>query len=211
MGLVWLMLLGLAAMGAAVRLGVPRALWTAVGAALMLGATGYALQGRPMLPGRPARGAVAGQEDDPALTDLRDRLLGRYTLDHAYMVAGDAMTRRGDRRAAARAILGGVRKLPESFALWTELGTVLAAHDGQVSPAAKFAFDRAGRLAPQQPGPPFFEGLAYVRAGDFAAARPYWARALALSPRDASYTREIAVRLALLDRYLATGAAPGGS
>src|SRR3546814_11342997 len=58
-------------------------------------------------------------------------------------------------------------------------------------------------LAPKHPGPPFFLGLAYVRAGEFAEARPFWARALDLTPGDASYRPEIAVRLMLLDRFLA--------
>ena len=43
----------------------------------------------------------------------------------------------------------------------------------------------------------------YVRIDDYAAARPYWARAAALSPKGTSYRRDIDLRLALLDRLLA--------
>jgi cytochrome c-type biogenesis protein CcmH/NrfG len=203
MGFGWLLLFGGAAMGALVRLGLPRVAWSFAGAALMLGATGYALQGRPFQPGHPAAGAATGREDDPALTDLRDKMLGRYTLDAAYLVAADAMARGGDRRAAVQVLLGGIRKLPRSLVLWTALGTAYAEHDRQVSPPARFAFEQAARLAPTHPAPPFFLGLAMVRAGDPAAARPLWARAMALSPAGVSYRRDIAVRLALLDRYLA--------
>ena len=69
---------------------------------------------------------------------------------------------------------------------------------------------RAERQAPTNPGPWFFAGLAAVRAGDFAAARPLWAKALALSPAGADYRPGIATRLDLLDRYLALAAANGG-
>src|SRR3546814_7244633 len=54
MGWVWLIVIGAAAAGALALLGVGRGLWSLVGAALMLGATGYALQGRPDEPGSPA-------------------------------------------------------------------------------------------------------------------------------------------------------------
>ena len=72
-----------------------------------------------------------------------------------------------------------------------------------MSPAARLAFERAMRLAPEHPAPPYYAGLAYVGAGEFAKARPLWARAVALSPAGAGYRRDLALRLALLDRYLA--------
>lgn len=208
MGYLTLLLLGAAAFGALFLLGVRRPLWSMVGAALMLGAIGYALQGRPLLAGQSARPQVAATPVDPGLLDLRDRLLGRaaFSGDGAYQAAADAMTRAGEPRAAVQAIIGGIRRYPKSLILWVGLGDVLALHDGgRMSPPALFAFQQAMRIAPNHPAPPFFFGLAYLRAGDFAAARPLWARALALSPVEASYHRDIAVRLALLDRYLAAG------
>ena len=203
MGWVMLVLLGGAAMAALVLLRVGRPLWSLVGAGLMLGAAGYALQGSPTLPASRAMPTARTTADDPELTLLRDRMLGRYTADDAYLVASDAIARSGDRHAAASVLLGGLHALPHSVALWTAFGTALAANDGTVSPPALFAFQQAARLAPRHPAPPFFLGLAYVRAGDFAAARPAWARALARSPVDAPYRDGIAQRLALLDRYLA--------
>lgn len=209
MGLVWLLALGAGAMAMLVALRLARPLWPLLGAALMLGATGYALQGSPMQRGRPAVTRVAAEPDDPAITELRDDMLGRYSLDAAYLIAADAMTRAGEKRAAVRVLLGGINKVPRSLALWTALGTAYAAHDGTVSPPALFAFQQAARLAPEHPAPPFFLGLAYVRANEYARARPLWARAVALSPEGTSYRRQIALRLALLDRLLAEGE-PGG-
>ena len=204
MGWLWLAAIGAAAFGAMVAIGVRRPLWPMLGAALMLGAAGYALQGSPALPASPATPDARIEADSPDLIDLRDRMLGRFTLDAAYLTAADAMTRAGDRRAAVRVLLGGINKIPRSMALWTALGNAMSAHDGgAVSPPALFAFQQAIRLAPSHPAPPFFLGQAYVRAGDFAAARPYWRRALALTPPGVSYRRDIALRTALLERFLA--------
>ncbi len=204
MGWVWLAFLAAGAMTLMAVLGVRSALWSFVGAALMLGAAGYAWQGSPALGGSAPDPRAATPREDPGTTQLRDEMVGRFTLDAAYLVASDAMGERGDDRSAIRVLLGGIGKLPNSYALWTALGTAYARHDaGQVSPAARFAFARAKRLAPAHPAPPFFEGLAHLRAGDFAAARPYWVRALALTPNGVSYRRELALRLALLDRLLA--------
>lgn len=209
MGLVWLLVLGLGAMGLLAVLGLGRSLWSFAGAALMLGATGYALQGSPMLPARPVAASARTVPEDPALIDLRDRMLGRYTLDAAYLTAADAMTRTGNAEAAIRVLLGGINRIPRSFALWTALGTAYATHDGnRVSPPARFAFEQAMRLAPAHPAPPFFLGLAHVRADEYAAARPLWARAVRLSPENASYRRDLALRLMLLDRLLAEQAHP---
>ena len=209
MGWLFLAAIAAAAMGAFVALGGPRVLWSFVGAAVMLGAAGYALQGHPGMAGRPAAGLVRAEPDDPAVIDIRDRMFGRFTKDGSYLIASDAMMRVGDPDAAMQAILGGIRTIPQSAELWTGLGSRLAARDGNVvSPPASFAFQQAIRLAPLQPGPPFFAGVAYARAGDYAAARRYWSRALRLTPAGTSYRQDIEVRLVLLDRYLAAMRTP---
>lgn len=198
----------LAVIGAAVflglwALGLPRAVWSFAGAALMLGAAGYALQARPDLPGAPVAAVKKAQADDPVLRELRGAMFGRFTYIDNYFFAADALMRGGDPEKAAKFMLSGVRASPRDMALWTWLGVTLAEADGRtVSPAAGVAFRRAVALAPRHPGPRFFYGLAYVRAGQFAAARPYWADALKLTPRNAAYRDEIAMRLTLLDRFL---------
>lgn len=205
-GFLCLAILAGAAFAALRRLGVPRAWWTMPAAALMLGAAGYAWQGRPGVPGAPAQGRPpAPVVIEPELIALREQLLGRFTLDAAYLTAADAMTRAGDRRAAAWAMLGGVRKLPRSIAMWTGLGTAIAARDGdQVSPPALLAFNRAAQLAPRHPAPPFYLGLAYARAGDLDRAARLWRHAVALSPEGAPYRRTIARLLFALEAQRAT-------
>jgi Flp pilus assembly protein TadD len=185
------------------RSGFPRRLWTIPATALMLGAAGYAWQGSPGLAGQPVASAKKAGEIDPSLIALRDAMFGRFNLEFAYFTAADAMTRAGSPRQAANVMIGAVRKAPQSAALWTGLGLALAENDGmQVSPAAKFAFDRALQLGPKHPGPYFFYGLALIREEKFAEARPYWSKAVELAPANVSYRDELLVRLYLLDRLL---------
>lgn len=204
MGWIALGLIGVAAAAALWLLGVARPLWSFIGAGLTLGATGYAVQGRPDLPGHPVTAFARPIALDQGLIELRGDMLGRFTGEAAYLTLADGMTRAGNPKAAVQVMLGGVAYAPTNFVLWTWLGMAYAQHDGgAVSPAARLAFTQAMRLAPKHPGPPFFLGVALIQSGDFAAARPYWARALALTPPNVSYRAAIADRLAILDKYLA--------
>jgi cytochrome c-type biogenesis protein CcmH len=206
----WLIFLGITLAAALLlwRSGFPRRLWTIPATALMLGAAGYAWQGSPGLAGQPVAATKTRGEIDPSMIALRDAMFGRFNLEFAYFTAADAMTRAGSPRQAANVMIGAVRKAPESAALWAVLGLKLAENDGmQVSPAAKFAFDRAIQLGPKHPGPYFFYGLAQIREEKYAEARPNWAKAVELTPPNASYRDELLVRLFLLDRLLEAKAA----
>lgn len=191
--------------------GFSRRLWTVAATAVMLAAAGYAWQGSPGIAGAPVAAAKRAGEVDPNLVALREAMFGRFGFEYQYFAAADAMTRAGSPEAAVQVMLGAVRKAPKDAVLWTGLGLTLAENDGnQVSPAAKFAFDKAVALAPDHPGPRFFYGLAYLRQGEWAKARPYWAAALERTPAKASYRDELLVRLFLLDRFLEaqSGTAP---
>ncbi|MDJ0275859.1 hypothetical protein QLH51_03435 [Sphingomonas sp. 2R-10] len=184
---------------------VAKPLWGFVGAALMLGAAGYAWQGRPELRGDP-RGAVrVTQPEDLAADDLRDAIWGRFTYDYAYAIAADGLARAGATQAAANAVLGGLARAPGSGRLWTRLGTAILAHDGGqvLSPAARVAFARGIATAPDHPGPYFYYGMALIQTGDLPGAKRAWLAALARTPRQASYRRDLAMRLVLLDRLMA--------
>lgn len=182
---------------------VERRLWAFAGAALMLGAAGYAWQGMPTYAGHPVRAEAEARDVDPGIADLRGAMFGRFTGEQAFAGTADALVRVGATESAVRLLIGAIGSYPGNAALWTGLGDALAEHDHAVSPASLFAFRRAAQLAPASPGPPFFLGLAQVRVGNFVAARQSWARALVLTPAGAEYRTAIVERLALLDRYLA--------
>ena len=195
MGWVMLALVGAAAFGLLGLFGAPRALWSFGAAALMLGATGYALQAKPGLAGAPAANKkVAIDEEGVArMRELRGAMFGRFTsLDTAFFPA-DALIRSGNPDTAARMMLGAVRQQPQNAALWTWLGmTLVEADQGTMSPAAALAFRRATTLAPRHPGPFFFYGMAQARAGQSAAAVPLLQRAYQLTPEGAAYRVDIA-------------------
>lgn len=204
MGWVLLLSLMLASAAALALLRLPRRLWSLVGAALMLGAAGYAWQGAPMLPGHPVEANRDALASDAAVIDLRTDMFGRYGPEGAYLTAADAMARSGSSRYEVETILGALRGAPRSVQLWTALGDALARHDGgRVSPAARLAFDRANRLDPRHPGPYFFLGIALVRSGDLAGAERCWTRALARTHPQANYRPAIAERLAMVRQLIA--------
>jgi cytochrome c-type biogenesis protein CcmH len=202
----WIVLAGIGIIDGALLavLRVPRLLWSLVASFLMLGAAGYTLQGKPTLRGHPAVAGTIKLPVDSAYKDMRDAMFGRFGGESIYFGISDRQLGDGDTELAANVVIGAVQYAPKNVAFWTELGNVIALHDhGAVSPTALFAYRQAMRLAPDHPGPPFFLGWAYVRDGQLAAARPYWARALAVAPAQGSSRDVIAQRLTLLDRYLA--------
>ncbi|MBJ6123181.1 hypothetical protein JAO74_15410 [Sphingomonas sp. BT553] len=200
MGWLALVIMMAAAFVALVLLRLPRLVWSMVGAALMLGATGYALQCRPDLPAQLAIPAGETLATDPAITDIRGQMFGRFGAEGAYLTAADALSRNGSSRYEVQTILGGIRNSPKSVQLWTALGDAIARHDhGQLSPAAALAFSHAAQLDPRHPGPPFFRGMALARAGDVDGAEASWRRALSLTAPDAVYRPAIVERLALID------------
>ncbi|WP_374942189.1 tetratricopeptide repeat protein [Sphingomonas sp.] len=204
MGFAALVLIAGLAAAALWLLGIAGPLWRLVGAAAMLGAAGYAWQGSPTLAGHPVAADSQRTEVDPGLVAFRAAIMPGEPGDAAVLSTADRRLQDGDAGQAARVLLAAIAERPRDAALWTALGTTLAAHDAQtLSPSARFAFARAFRLAPDSPGPPFFLGLVQVQAGEIAAARPAWQQALALTPQGAPWRADIAERLTMVDQFLA--------
>ena len=207
MNLVILILVGIVVAATLWALGVARRLWTIAGAALMLGAAGFALQSQAHLPGKPTQADVTPITVDPGMVAFRELVFAPSREDSLALATADSRLQSGDAHAAADGLRAEIARRPNDAVLWTGLGYVLALHDNAVSPAAEFAFRRAVTLAPGTPGPTFFLGMAHVDAGDFAAARPAWAASLAATPKDAPYRGDIAERLGAVDQFLKMAAA----
>ncbi|MCW3797003.1 tetratricopeptide repeat protein [Sphingomonas sp. BN140010] len=186
MGYAWLLLLVVLTAGGLWWLGKLRgAALQLVLAALMLGSAGYALQGRPSLPGV-AKGA--GRRAPPLpLTEPRQAMLGRFTAAEPWLIMADAFERRGNTEGAVKIIRSALRKHPRDAALYIGLGNALVDHAGMITPASTIAFERARQLAPKHPAPLFFQGLALARSGEPAQALALWRQALALTPPGADY------------------------
>ena len=202
----WLAILALAA---AIGLtlwryaGLSRGALELVMAALLLGLAGYAWQGSPGRAGAPHRPPRATLGEDSAFAKLRSEFMGRFGREALWLDFADAMHRQGANALAVKAVQSGLMEKPESPALWTGLGNALTlAGDGLVSPAARFAFDKAAALAPGEPAPRFFLGLALIRSGQVEEGAGVWRALLASAPADAPWRERVAVRLAVVDSVL---------
>jgi cytochrome c-type biogenesis protein CcmH len=185
MGWLILLVLFFASVAALWKLGVRGGLLKATAAALLLGASGYALQGRPELPGSPAAGSEV--RDVFLLTEARHAFFGNFTTAESWLRISEALARGGNTKDAVGILQNAVQRYPGDPQLWIGLGNALVDHARGLTPPAELAFRRAAELSPGYPGPPFFYGLALARSGDRQGAIEVWKQILAEAPPDASW------------------------
>lgn len=170
---------------------------TMAGAALMLGAAGYAIQGSPGLPGSPLAGKPA-----PAtlpLAKAREIFFGRFYSTEHWLIMADSKAAQGKTEDAVALIQSGIREHPRDYSLWVGLGNALVDHARGLTPAAELAFARARQIAPTAPAPDYFLGLAKLRSGDLEGARETWSALLARAPAGAQWRRPVADGIKLID------------
>jgi len=166
-------------------LGVRGPLLKIAAAGLFVGASGYALQGRPIVTGAPQTASNAG--GIVPLTRARHAFFGEFGPTEHWLLLSERMPSRGNSADAAGILRSGIREHPGDPALWVALGNALVDHSHGLTPPAQFAFARAEQLAPAHPAAPFFRGLAYARSGDPARAVAIWRELLAQAPANASW------------------------
>ena len=188
---------------------LPRNGWEWTGAALLLGLSGYSLQGSPGQPGAPKPPVENPGTADAALLAQRQAMGSAFGSGQSWLIVADGLSRQGQYGSAASVLRSAVHQNPKDADLWVALGNALVGHgDGFISPAAQFAFQRAATISPSHPGPPFFMGLALAQSGRLAEARAIWAKLLDQAPKDANYRADLESRLARLDAMIgAQGAA----
>jgi cytochrome c-type biogenesis protein CcmH len=185
MGWAILLLLIAASLGGLWLLGARGGLFTASAAALLIGASGYALQGRPGLAGAPAQG-IEGRDVLP-LTDARHAFFGFFTPAESWMRMSEALARSGESEDAVNILQNAVRRYPGDPQLWIGLGNALVDHAHGLTPPAELAYKRAEEVAPGYPAAPFFYGLALARSGDREGALVLWRHILDTAPKDAGW------------------------
>lgn len=196
---ILLVFLALAAMRLA---GLKGGLLTFAAAALMVGAAGYALGGRPGLPGSPRAGQAAA--GPIPLTGARNLFLGRFSASERWLLMADALASRGKTEDAVGILQSAIRAHPRDYGLWVGLGNALTDHARGITPAASYAFDRARQLAPTAPAPDYFEGLALLRSGDAAGAYKLWRNLLDRTPPNAEWRPLVADGVALIEQMSAS-------
>ena len=182
---------------------LPRAQLQVVGAALALGLAGYALQARPGLAGSPRAAAEAITGTSSSAIAARQALGGAAPANN-WIVIADALARHGQYADAAELLRGAVAKEPGNTDAWLAMANALVAHsENSLTPAALYAYQRAAQAAPDNPGPPFFLGLALAQSGRLAEGRALWAGVLARAPKDAPWRADLTDRLSRLDAFIA--------
>ena len=205
MGWPILLLLVAASLGLLWALGMRGGLLTASAAALLVGASGYALQGRPDLPGAPAQGGE-GRDIFP-LTDTRHAFFGNFTPAESWLVISEALAHDGKSEDAVNILQNAVRRYPGDPQLWIGLGNALVDHARGLTPPAELAYKRAAELAPGHPAAPFFYGLALARSGDRQGALGMWKEILKTAPPNAEWRPLVEQGVAALGRQ--SNASPG--
>ena len=198
MGWAILLLLVAVSLGALWLLRVRGGLLTSTAAALLIGASGYALQGRPDLPGAPAQGSE-GRDVFP-LTDARHAFFGHFSPAESWLRISEALARDGHSEDAVGILQNAARRYPGDAQLWIGLGNALVDHAHGLTPAAELAYRRAAEVAPGYPAPRFFYGLALARSGDREGALAQWREILATAPPDASWRPLVEQGVATLSR-----------
>lgn len=174
---------------------------------LILGLGGYALRGAPEASGTQARHSMP---DTPgaraAAAQARTRLLKDPADIPAWIALSVALGSAGKTEQAAEGLTRALAAMPDQPDLWVALGESLVAHNkGLVSPAARLAFDRASRIAPDHPAPRYYLGLAWLQAGKPDQALETWQALLAATPADAPWRDNIVRKVKAAQTMIAAG------
>ena len=198
-----LVLAALAFALAVLALRLPRAGWALFGAALLFGLAGYALQGSPGQAGAPKVATVREADVGVALVEARRELYGP-TPPSRFVTVADGFARRGQFADAAGILRASLDDRPNDAEAWLALANALVENaDGQLTPAAMYAFNRAERVDPASPGPGFFLGVALINSGRPLEARKLWADMLERAPEDAPWRTGLKERRDRLDMLIA--------
>lgn len=208
----WLAVILLAVLtfaAAAFLLKVRKSGWTLLGATLLFGLTGYALQGAPDLPASPTDAAEKQTLDGELLVSARREYFDTAQLPSRWVMTGDGFTRKGDFERASGFYRSATQENPHDIEAWLALGAALVEHaEGNLTPAALFAFERAQELDKENGGARYFLGLSWLRAGQPARTLELWSEALVNAPEDAPWREALALRLMGLRAMLEQAAPP---
>lgn len=202
----WLAVLTLAALALAVAvfvLRLPRGGWTLFAAALLFGLTGYAVQGSPGLPASPKAARADLRQTGEQMVTARRQFFDQNRQPPRWTLTGDGFARRGDYEKAAEFYRIAVAQDPRDQEGWLALGMALVEHaEGNLTPAATYAFEQARAIAPRNGGPQYFLGLVALNAGDLARAQALWSDALRLAPANAPWREAVAFQNARLGEII---------
>lgn len=204
-GWIAILLVALAAFAlAAFVLRLPREGWAVFASILLMGLAGYAMQGSPTQGSSPKKVSLAPPESGEEMVEARRAFFDPVRPKPDYLMLADGYARRGRFDDAAKALRGGLNGNPDHLEGWLALAMALVGHsDGNVTPAADYAFTKARSLNATNPAADLFLGFSYAQSGQIRAARAVWGSLLERSPEDAPWREDLASRVARLDEMIA--------
>ena len=192
---------------AAWALKLPRQGWTLMGAALMFGLAGYAVQGSPSQPASPRAQVADVEQNGEFLVSLRRAFFDPETLPSRFVVTSDAFARRGQYENAARFLDNAVRADPNDAEAWVALGNALVEHaGGQLGPASLLAYQKANAADENNPAARYFTGLAWLRSDEPGRTLVLWQSVLDDAPDDAAWLPLVREQVARLEQLRNTRA-----
>ena len=196
-GWVILTLLSVACLAAVIAIGkLPRAMWQVTAAAVLLGMSGYALQGKPFVKASPAVASDTERDPGQALVLMRADMDQSFGVAKRWLVTADSFSRVGDHQLAAAYIQSGLREHPRNADLWSALGVqLMLVSDGRMSTPAKLAFDKARMFNARHPAPDYFGGMADLLMGNVPSAKLKWQTALGLATPKAKWRAQLELQL----------------
>ncbi|RKF21990.1 tetratricopeptide repeat protein [Altericroceibacterium spongiae] len=203
----WILAIGLALMSFVAMIflfHLPRMVWSAILAALMLGLAGYAFQGHPNERGYPSPYRDIAPEDGWALVEARKEVIGEaHQSANNHMLVADALMRKGQYANAAAVLERLVQDNPNDVEGWVALGNALVEQaEGHLTPAAIVSFEHAQKVDPENLAPAFFIGATHLRQGELIEGRKTWAQALEKASEKTWWRNELQMRLDRLDELL---------
>jgi len=181
-----------------------------VATGLAVAVAGYAATGSPGLPASPAPVKTNNPDLTPEAEQASKALLENFGDVRAWLTLSDALIRMGRTETAVVALDSGLEAIPGNADLWVQTGVALVAHaNGQVVPAARLAFDRASRLAPDHPAPSYFLGLAWMQSGEPERALKVWRDLRDRSTEDAPWRAMLVQQIRAAEMMQQMGIGPG--
>jgi cytochrome c-type biogenesis protein CcmH len=197
-GWVALALLSAISLAALVLIGrLQKGYWQLAAAAILLGMTGYALQGRPSVQSSPAKPRAAKEDAAVQMVAMRADMDQSFGGAKRWLVTADSFASQGDYTLSASYIQAGLKQDPSDPDLWSALGLqLMLASNGEMSLPAQLAFDKARAIRPNYPAPYYFGGLSRLFRGDIDGAILFWEKTLSLATPNAKWKPRLESQLA---------------
>lgn len=206
----WIAVIALAVLSfvaAIFLLKIERTGWSLIGAALLFGLSGYGLQGSPAMQSAPGTARAQQGLDGELLVSSRREFFDADKLPSRWIMTGDGFARRSDYMQAAGFYRSATQENPADTEAWLALGIALVEHaEGNLTPPALNAFERAQALDGTNGGARYFLGLSWLRAEQVGRTVELWGEALDAAPEDAPWRDTLALRLMRLRQLLGMGA-----